>query len=70
MRVIERTEEDMQQETVDLFNEIKPLLDEGKGFYEAIRTVKNISTTSSFANRTWYKRVREYAISQGYKPLR
>lgn len=69
MKVIETTS-NVDEETRELFLKCKPYLDEGKGFYEACRIVKNIPKSSGFGNRAWYKRFREYAKSQGYKPLR
>jgi len=68
--IIERNSQDIEAETVQLFNDCKPLLDEGVGFYEAIRKVKNIRGSSNFGNSSWYKRFKAYAASQGYKPLR
>ncbi|MBR2557450.1 MAG: hypothetical protein IKE95_03625 [Methanobrevibacter sp.] len=68
--VVERTSTDVDKETKELFEKCKPYLDEGKGFYEACRIVRNIPETSSFGNRSWYKRFREYAKTQGYTPLR
>ena len=68
--VIERTTQDIENETRELFEECKPLLDEGYGFYEAIRTVKKLSPSSNIGHLAWYKRFRAYAESQGYKPLR
>jgi hypothetical protein len=70
INVIERTNQDIDNETRELFLACKPYLDEGKGFYESCRIVRNIPKTSCFGNRSWYKRFRAYAISQGYKPLR
>lgn len=37
MKVIERTQEDIEQETIDLFNECKPYLDKGYCFYRTVR---------------------------------
>ena len=68
--VIERTTKDIDQETRDLFNECRPYLDQGYGFYDAIRLVKGLPETNGIGSRSWYKRFREYAKSQGYKPLR
>ena len=70
MKVIERTKEYIEQETIDLFKECKPYLDKGYGFYRAIRIVKNIPASTNFGNNSWYKRFRDYAVSQGYQPLR
>ena len=55
---------------MELFQQCKPYLDKGMGFYKACRIVRNIPSTSCFGNRSWYKRFRDYAIAQGYKPLR
>ena len=68
--IIERNTQDIEQETIDLFNECKPLLDQGMGFYAAIRQVKGLRTSSNFGNCSWYKRFKAYAKSQGYEPLR
>lgn len=70
MKVIERTSAQIDEETKELFEQCKPYLDKGIGFHKACRIVKNIPETSSFGNNSWYKRFRDYAISQGYKPLR
>ena len=70
IRVITQTTAERNQETQELFQQCKPYLDEGKGFYESCRIVRNIPSTSCFGNRSWYKRFKSYAISQGYKPLR
>ena len=68
--IIERSTQDIENEDMELFLKCKPLLDEGKGFYEAVRIVKGIPKTSAFGNSSWYKRFKKIAISQGYKPLR
>ncbi len=68
--VIERTSDDLDKETKELFQQCKPLLDKGTGFYSAIRQVKGLNKSSNFGNSSWYKRFRAYAESQGYKPLR
>ena len=70
MKVIERTSKEVDNETVQLFNDCKPLLDEGIGFYEAIRTVKGLRQSTNFGNSSWYKQFRAYAKAQGYEPLR
>lgn len=70
IRIIERTNEDIEKETQQLFQQCKPYLDKGYGFYAAIRKVKGLSESHNFTHLAWYKRFRDYAISQGYKPLR
>ena len=70
IKVVERTTADVDEETKELFEQCKPYLDDGLGFYDALRIVKNIPETSCFGNRSWYKRFKAYAKTQGYKPLR
>ena len=69
IKVIEKTTQQRKEETVELFNEVKPLLDEGIPFYKAVKKVKNLSHFG-FANQAWYREVRDYAKSQGYEPRR
>ena len=68
--IVERSSQDIDNETKKLFEDCKPLLDEGMGFYSAIRQVKGLRTSSNFGNSSWYKRFKAYAKSQGYEPLR
>ena len=62
--VIERTTDDIDSETIELFNEIKPLIDNGYSICRAVKTVKNLTSVNT--GLSWYKRIREYTISQGY----
>ena len=64
MKVIEMTTAEREQEIVDLFNEIKPLLDKGCTYNKALRRVKNLSSLNT--NNAWYKNVIKYGESQGY----
>lgn len=68
MTIIERTSKDLQDETIELFNECKPLIDEGYSMTHAIRTVKNLRPGNGFTDTAWYKRFKEYAATQGYHP--
>ena len=69
IRVIERTTQDMENETRELFQECQPYLDDGMGLVQAVKIVKNIDY-ASFQNLAWYKRLRAYATEQGYIPQR
>lgn len=60
--IIESTEQDIQNETKELFQKMKPYLDQGDSFTKSLRKVGKTTNTKS----GWYKRIREYVINQGY----
>ena len=62
--VIERTTRDVDNETVELFHQIKPLIEDGYSICRAVKTVKNLTSVNT--GLSWYTRIREYTISQGY----
>ena len=64
IRVIEMSTAEREQETIDLFNKIRPLLDQGYTYNRAIRKVRNITALNT--NNAWYRNVIEYGESQGY----
>jgi hypothetical protein len=66
MRVIERTTSDLERETVELYQQCKPLLDDGVPIEKAVKTVKGIRLSSNIGNNAWYRRFRDYAVEQGY----
>ena len=70
MTIIERTSKEVDQEAVELYEACKPLLDKGMTLYQAVRIVKRIRGSSNFGSNAWYKRFRDYAISQGYERKR
>ena len=70
MRVIERTTSDLEKETVELYQQCKPLLDDGVTLEKAVKTVKGIRLSSNIGNNAWYKQFRDYAIANGYKRKR
>ena len=62
MVIIESREADIQRETRELYAEIKPYLDDGKSFTYALKKLGKSTNNKS----GWYKRLREYTVSQGY----
>ena len=63
MTVIERTDKDLEDETKELFQSIKPYLDDGVSFTRALINVGKGRNTRS----RWYRDIREYTIQQGYE---
>ena len=61
--IIERTDKDLENETRELFEKIKPYLDDGVSFTKALINVGKGRNTRS----RWYKDIREYTIQQGYE---
>jgi len=63
IRVIQQSTNDRQKETINLFHEIKPYLDEGYSFTRALKicghTVYNYKSG-------WFKHLIDYARTQGY----
>jgi len=66
MAVIERTDNDIEQETIQLWQKVKPLLDNGMSFYPAVRQAKGLQPSSCLGTQSWFRRLRTYAIKQGY----
>lgn len=64
MEVIEQTTRERNEETKKLFEQIKPLLDEGYTYKKATCTVLNRKVVNSSAS--WYKELIQYGETQGY----
>ena len=57
--IIERSQADIQRETEELYEQIKPYLDKGYGVNKSVKIVKNKNSVNT--NLAWYKRIVEYA---------
>ena len=66
IKVIERTTKEIEQETQDLFHEIKPLLDKGYSYSKAVREIKQLPYGYPCNNLAWYRNLIEYGEKQGY----
>ena len=64
MKVIEQSTAEREQETKELFEAIRPLLDDGYTYNKALRKVKRLSTLNT--SNAWYRNVIEYGEKQGY----
>ena len=61
--IIETSTSERNAETVELFNKIKPLLDNGHSFNSALKLIGYNHWTHS---RGWYRDLVDYAKSKGY----
>ena len=64
IRIIEQTTSEREQETRELFEKCRPLLDKGCGLYTAVKTVSDKKPTHT--KNGWYRDLIDYAASQGY----
>ena len=67
IKVIQQTTAEREQETKDLWEQIKPLLDQGMIYSAAAKKVKKIPGASfNRYQQAWYKDLIAYGESQGY----
>lgn len=66
IKVISQTTEERKDETIKLFNKVKPLLDKGYSYSLAVRTLKGIENIH-VSNYSWFKELVKYGGSQGYE---
>lgn len=66
--VIEQTTKDRNNETKELFEKIKPLLDQGYSYMTACVMVGRCkkSLRNQYYNYAWFKDLKRYGESQGY----
>lgn len=63
IRVIQQSTNERKQETIQLWMQVKPLIDEGYSFRQAlIKLGYKVSNTRN----GWYKDLVSYALTQGY----
>ena len=62
--VIETSTAERRQETIQLFHKIKPLLDKGYNFKQALNEACNIEVYNY--KNGWFKDLIDYAKKQGY----
>ena len=67
--VIEQTTSERQEETRQLFEQIRPLLDDGYGYMSALVQIGRVTKTGSrcgYYRHAWFLDLRAYGESQGY----
>lgn len=64
--VIEQSTEERNQETKELFEEIRPYLDEGYTYKTALIKVGKVNPNRNLNVRGWVRDLIEYGKSQGY----
>lgn len=66
INVISQTTSERNKETQELFEQCKPYLDDGYSLSHALIIVKELTYSTGFQNRAWFKELRQYAKTQGY----
>lgn len=66
IRVISQNTAERNAETKRLFLECKPYLDKGVSLARAAQIVTGVNH-QSYTQRHWYRELREYAESKGYR---
>ena len=66
IKVICQSTKEREQEIIDLFNKVKPYLDDGCSYRLALIKVLGKESNSSFSHFSWYKEFMEYADAHGY----
>ena len=65
--VISQTTAERNEETRQLFESIRPLLDEGHTYRSALYEVGKISTPrAGYYAQAWFRELLEYGATQGY----
>ena len=64
INIISQTTSEREQETRELFDQCRPLLDKGCGLYTAVKTVTGKQPTNK--KNGWYRDLIDYAAKQGY----
>ena len=65
--VIEQTTNERKEEIKNLFNTIKPLLDDGYNYKTALIKIGRINKNTHPARRGWFKELTDYGTEKGYK---
>lgn len=66
IKVIQQSESEQKQETIELFQQIKPYLDKGYSWNKAFEKVGLVYGYQSWKARRWTRDVVEYAKTLGY----
>ena len=65
--VIEQTTAERRAETRELFNSIRPYLDNGYGYRSALNQIGKIRNMSGgYYTQAWFRELVEYGGTQGY----
>ena len=67
--VISQTTSERNEETRQLFEQIRPLLDDGYGYMSALIQIGRVTAVESkngYYNHAWFRDLRAYGESQGY----
>ena len=63
INVISQTTAERKEEIIQLYEKVKPYLDDGVGLWTAVKTVRGKAFSTNVA---WYRELRMYCRKQGY----
>ena len=66
IKVIQQSTAERKKETEELWEQCKPLLEEGLSLNQAVQKVKGIKH-HAVSRRAWYRELQNYAKEQGYE---
>lgn len=66
IKVISQNTKERENETIELFNKVKPLLDKGYIYSKAVREIKGQHIGLNRFHDAWYRDLIAYGESQGY----
>ena len=64
--VISQNTAERQEETRELFNNIRPYLDNGYNYTSALKKIGKISSKHRVYQTSWFRDLKEYGETQGY----
>lgn len=65
IKVIETSSEDRQKELEEIFEKMRPLLDQGFGYIASYQFISGVNHTA-FSRRSWWRDLVKYGEEQGY----
>lgn len=66
IKVITQTTAERQEETENLFNQIRPLLDDGYSYTSALKKIGKLKVKNRVYQQAWFRDLKEHGKKMGY----